>query len=157
VRLSRPLADHLLTPENAAFLSIDYQPSQLAAVLSMDPTCLLKNSVSTLRTIRPSESRSCHSTVNVAFARGDTARTAGLLAGGQAADRNTNHRLGGPSNSSRPSTLAVAASSSSPARWDRNLQGPSPRSTRARRVRGYPFVDAIAASSPEPTAPALTA
>ena len=24
-----PLADHLLTPENAAFLFIDYQPSQL--------------------------------------------------------------------------------------------------------------------------------
>jgi len=30
-----PLADHLLTPENAAFLFIDYQPAQLAAVRSM--------------------------------------------------------------------------------------------------------------------------
>jgi hypothetical protein len=29
-----PLADHLLTPENAAFLHIDYQPSQLAEVHS---------------------------------------------------------------------------------------------------------------------------
>jgi len=27
-----PLADHLLTPHNAAFLPIDYQPSPLAAV-----------------------------------------------------------------------------------------------------------------------------
>jgi hypothetical protein len=26
-----PLADHLLTPESAAFLFIDYQPAQLAA------------------------------------------------------------------------------------------------------------------------------
>jgi hypothetical protein len=31
-----PLADHLLTPENAALLLIDYQPSQLAGVRSMD-------------------------------------------------------------------------------------------------------------------------
>ena len=27
-----PLADHLLTPENAALLLIDYQPAQLAGV-----------------------------------------------------------------------------------------------------------------------------
>jgi len=27
-----PLSDHLLTPENAAFLFIDYQPSQLAGL-----------------------------------------------------------------------------------------------------------------------------
>ena len=40
-----PLADHLLTPENAAFLFIDYQPSQLAAVRSMDHDLLLKNAV----------------------------------------------------------------------------------------------------------------
>lgn len=31
-----PLSDHLLTPENAAFVIIDYQPSQLAGVRSMD-------------------------------------------------------------------------------------------------------------------------
>ncbi len=30
------LADHLFTPQNAAFLLIDYQPAQLAAVRSMD-------------------------------------------------------------------------------------------------------------------------
>jgi hypothetical protein len=40
-----PLADHLLTPENAAFLFIDYQPSQLAAVRSMDYDLLLKNGI----------------------------------------------------------------------------------------------------------------
>jgi hypothetical protein len=27
-----PLADHLLTPQNAALLLIDYQPSQLAGI-----------------------------------------------------------------------------------------------------------------------------
>jgi hypothetical protein len=31
-----PLADHLITPENAAFLFIGYQPAQLATVRSMD-------------------------------------------------------------------------------------------------------------------------
>ena len=40
-----PLSDHLLTPENAAFLLIDYQPSQLAGVGSMDRGLLLKNAV----------------------------------------------------------------------------------------------------------------
>jgi len=33
-----PLADHLLTRENAAMMVIDYQPSQIAAVHSMEPT-----------------------------------------------------------------------------------------------------------------------
>ena len=31
-----PLTDHLLTPQNAALIVIDYQPSQFAAVRSMD-------------------------------------------------------------------------------------------------------------------------
>ena len=36
-----PLADHLLTPENTAFLFIDYQPAQLAAVRSIDHAVLV--------------------------------------------------------------------------------------------------------------------
>ena len=47
-----PLSDHLLTPGNAAFLVIDYQPAQLAAVRSMDHDLLLKNAVATVRTIK---------------------------------------------------------------------------------------------------------
>jgi hypothetical protein len=35
-----PLADHLLTPQNAALLLSDYQPAQLAGVRSMDRTHL---------------------------------------------------------------------------------------------------------------------
>ena len=34
------LADHLMTPKNAAFLLIDYQPAQLGAVRSMDHALL---------------------------------------------------------------------------------------------------------------------
>ena len=33
-----PLADHLLTPQHAALLVIDGQPSQITAVQSMDRT-----------------------------------------------------------------------------------------------------------------------
>jgi nicotinamidase-related amidase len=47
-----PLSDHLITPQNAAFLLIDYQPSQLAGVRSMDRDLLVKNAVSTVKTIK---------------------------------------------------------------------------------------------------------
>ncbi len=50
-----PLADHLLTPQNAALLLIDYQPSQLAGVHSMDRDLLVKNAVSTVKTIKTFE------------------------------------------------------------------------------------------------------
>jgi nicotinamidase-related amidase len=65
-----PLSDHLLTPQNAAFLLIDYQPSQLAGIHSMDPDLLLKNAVSTVRTIKAFDIPVVHSTINVATGRG---------------------------------------------------------------------------------------
>jgi hypothetical protein len=61
-----PLADHLITPENAAFLLIGYQPAQLATVRSMDHALLVKDAVSTVRTIKTVEVPVVHSTVNVA-------------------------------------------------------------------------------------------
>jgi nicotinamidase-related amidase len=85
-----PLADHLLTPENAAFLLIDYQPSQLAAVGSMDHELLLKNAVSTVRTIKTFGVPVVHSTVNVASGQGPTLpELAGLLAEDKPLDRTT--------------------------------------------------------------------
>ena len=65
-----PLSDHLLTPQNAAFLLIDYQPSQLAGIHSMDRDLLLKNAVSTVRTIKTFDIPVVHSTINVATGRG---------------------------------------------------------------------------------------
>jgi nicotinamidase-related amidase len=65
-----PLSDHLLTPENAAFLIIDYQPSQLAGIHSMDQALLVKNAVSTVRTIKAFGVPVVHSTINVATGRG---------------------------------------------------------------------------------------
>jgi nicotinamidase-related amidase len=65
-----PLSDHLLTPQNAAFLLIDYQPSQLAGIHSMDRDLLLKNAVSTVRTIKAFGVPVVNSTINVATGRG---------------------------------------------------------------------------------------
>jgi len=58
--------DHLLTPQNAALVVIDYQPSQFGTVRSMDPELLLKNIVSTVRTAKAFGVPIVHSTVNVA-------------------------------------------------------------------------------------------
>jgi nicotinamidase-related amidase len=65
-----PLGDHLLTPQNAAMFVIDYQPSQFAAVRSMDPHLLLENIVSTVKTAKAFGLPIVHSTVNVASGRG---------------------------------------------------------------------------------------
>jgi len=84
-----PLADHLLTPENAAFLFIDYQPSQLAGVHSMDRGLLVKNAVSTVRTIKTFAVPVVHSTINVATGRGKPTlpELASLLADDKPLDR----------------------------------------------------------------------
>jgi nicotinamidase-related amidase len=84
-----PIADHLLTPENAAFLFIDYQPSQLAGVFSMDRALLVKNAVSTVRTIKAFGVPVVHSTINVATGRGKPTlpELAGLLEDDKPLDR----------------------------------------------------------------------
>jgi nicotinamidase-related amidase len=65
-----PVADHLLTPQNAALAVIDYQPSQFAAVKSMDQSLLLENIVSTVKTAKAFGIPIVHSTINVAAGRG---------------------------------------------------------------------------------------
>ena len=86
-----PLADHLITPQNAAFLLIDYQPSQLAGIGSMDHALLLKNAVSTVRTAKAFEVPVVHSTINVASGRGQPTlpELASLLADDKPLDRTT--------------------------------------------------------------------
>jgi nicotinamidase-related amidase len=64
--LRDPVADHLITPQNAAFIFIDYQPGQFAAVRSMDQELLMKNIVSTVKTIKLFGLPLVHSTVGVA-------------------------------------------------------------------------------------------
>jgi nicotinamidase-related amidase len=86
-----PLADHLITPQNAAFLLVDYQPSQLAGVHSMDRDLLLSNTVSTVRTVKTFDVPVVHSTINVASGRGKPTlpKLAGLLADDKPLDRTT--------------------------------------------------------------------
>ena len=67
-----PVADHLLTPQNAALIVIDYQPSQIAAVRSMDQAALLKNITSTVKLAKIFGMPIVHSTVNVASGRSKT-------------------------------------------------------------------------------------
>src|SRR6185295_8869484 len=64
-----PIGDHLITPQNAALLLIDYQPSQIAAVRSMDPQVMIKNAVSTVKLAKTFGLPLVHSTVNVASGR----------------------------------------------------------------------------------------
>jgi nicotinamidase-related amidase len=60
------LGDHLITPQNAALVVIDYQPSQFATVRSMDADLLRKNIVSTVGAAKAFGLPIVHSTVNVA-------------------------------------------------------------------------------------------
>jgi nicotinamidase-related amidase len=84
-----PVADHLLTPQNATLLLIDYQPSQLAGARSMDRDLLVKNAVSTVRTIKTFEVPVVHPTINVATGRGQSTlpELAGLLTDDKPPDR----------------------------------------------------------------------
>jgi nicotinamidase-related amidase len=61
-----PVTDSLLTPENSALLVIDYQPSQMQTVTSIDHDLLLRNIVSVARIAKTYKLPIVLSTVNVA-------------------------------------------------------------------------------------------
>jgi nicotinamidase-related amidase len=60
-----PVTDHLLTPRNCVLVVIDYQPSQLQAMTSMDQEVLVDNMVSVARLARAFDLPVVLSTVNV--------------------------------------------------------------------------------------------
>jgi len=64
-----PITDHLLTPENAALIVIDYQPAQVQAVKSVDQELLVDNIVSVARLARTFDLPVVLSTVQVASGR----------------------------------------------------------------------------------------
>ncbi len=64
-----PLKDHLLTPQNAAFIIIDYQPIQVSSIRSMDQRELVFNIVHTAKAAANYRLPIVHSTVNVATGR----------------------------------------------------------------------------------------
>jgi len=64
--------DHLLTPRNAALVVIDYQPSQVQTVASIDHELLVDNIVSVARLAKTFDLPVVLSTVNVANGQGPT-------------------------------------------------------------------------------------
>jgi nicotinamidase-related amidase len=96
---------------------IDYQPSQFAAVTSMDRDLLLENIVSTVKTAKAFGVPIVHSTVNVASGRGQPTviELAELLEDNAPIDRTTLKRVGRPrlprrSARDRPAQAACARS-----------------------------------------------
>jgi nicotinamidase-related amidase len=68
----RPARNHLITPQNAAFVLIDYQQNRFRTVRSMDTDLLLENIVSTVKLAKLFELPIVHSTVGVAAGRGES-------------------------------------------------------------------------------------
>jgi nicotinamidase-related amidase len=64
-----PVSDHLLTPENATFIIIDYQPVQVGSIRSMDQDELVFNIVSTAKAAVNYSLPIVLSTVNVSTGR----------------------------------------------------------------------------------------
>src|SRR5580692_6375907 len=60
-----PVTDHLLTPQNAVFIIIDYQPVQVNSIASMDRQLLVNNIVGTAKIAVAYGLPIIHSTVNV--------------------------------------------------------------------------------------------
>jgi nicotinamidase-related amidase len=67
-----PVTDHLLTPQNSALVVIDYQPSQVQTVTSIDHKLLIDNIVSVARLAKTYDLPVVLSTVNVAHGQGPT-------------------------------------------------------------------------------------
>ena len=61
-----PVKDHLLTPQNSAFIIIDYQPIQVSSIRSMDQKELVFNIVQTAKAAVNYDLPIVHSTVNIA-------------------------------------------------------------------------------------------
>jgi nicotinamidase-related amidase len=60
-----PLMDHLLSPQNAALLIIDYQPTQIRSIASRDKRALIANVVATAKVAKLFSLPIVLSTVNV--------------------------------------------------------------------------------------------
>ena len=67
--IRNPNTDHLLTPQNAAFILIDYQPIQVSSIRSMPREELVFNIVSTAKAALNYGLPIIHSTVNIATGR----------------------------------------------------------------------------------------
>lgn len=86
-----PVQDHLLTPQNAALIIIDYQPVQVTSVASMDRRALVTNIVSVAKGAKLFGLPIVLSTVNVKTGKNAPTvhQLAEVLTGTEAFDRTT--------------------------------------------------------------------
>ncbi|KAA3498506.1 hydrolase [Agrobacterium tumefaciens] len=68
-KIRNPVEDHMLTPENAALVIIDFQPVQVASVVTMERRQLVANVVAVARTAKLYGLPIALSTVNVKTGR----------------------------------------------------------------------------------------
>ncbi len=68
-KIRDPLTDHLLTPQNAALVIIDYQPVQVASIQSMEKRTLVANITAVAKTAKLYGLPTAIATVNVATGR----------------------------------------------------------------------------------------
>jgi nicotinamidase-related amidase len=150
VPISDPLADHLINPQNAALIVIDYQQNQFRSVRSMDSDLLLENVVSTAKLAKLFGLPTVHSTVGVTAGRDQSTlpELADLLEDYPPIDRTTinsweDARL--PRRRSRDWKTQT-----DPVRpLDRDVHGVQRARCDARGYEVYPVVDAIAGTSDE--------
>ena len=144
------VGDHLLTPKNAALLVIDYQPSQLAGVRSMDRDLLLKNVVSTAKIAKLFGLPIVHSTINVKTGRGQPTLPplAEVLAGAPPIDRTTTNAWEDPNfldavRATGRRKLIICAL------WTEICMAFPALDAMREGYEVYPVVDAIGGTSPE--------
>jgi nicotinamidase-related amidase len=145
-----PAADHLITPQNAALVLIDYQPAQFGSIRSMDPDLLLKNVVSTVETAKAFRLPIVHSTVNVTSGRGKPTvpELAELLTDSPPIDRTTTNSwedadfVGAVRATGRRKLILCAL-------WTEVCMAFTALDALRERYEVYPVVDAIAGTSAE--------
>jgi nicotinamidase-related amidase len=139
-----PLADHLITPQNAALVLIDYQPSQFGTVRSMDPDLLRKNIVSTVKAARAFGLPIVHSTVT-SHQASSSRRFLGSPNCSRTTLRSTARRStpGRTPSSCKPSTRPGGAL------WTEVCMAFAALDALREGYEVYPVVDAIGGTSPE--------
>ncbi len=127
---------------------IDYQPSQFAAVRSMDRDLLLENIVSTVKTAKAFGVPIVHSTVNVASGRGQPTvpELAELLEDNPPIDRTT---LNAWEDADFLAAVRHRAAQADRARSGRDLHGLPALDALREGYDVYPVVDAIGGTSEE--------
>jgi hypothetical protein len=125
-----PVADPLLTPENAAFLLIDYQPVQVNSIASMERQRLVSNIARATKAAVAFGLPVVHSTVNVQTGRNKPtiAVLRKMLEAFPVYDRTSINAW--EDVEFRAAVEEPAGASSSSRRYGRRRASPSPRSTR---------------------------